>query len=141
MGTVARAKAHVDTKRRGDGSASVGDSRADVDGSGLCRSGDRSEARIRLGPIQSAQVKGLEGTRTDAPGACRLSDGMEGENSVREGWRLRIPELPAKGKKPLSASVMVQKYLRPAAITAGVICADGRDASAFTTFVIRLRRH
>ena len=32
-----------------------------------------------------------------------------------------------KGKKPLSASIMVQKYLRPAAINAGIIKEEERD--------------
>ena len=31
------------------------------------------------------------------------------------------PSFRLKGKKPLSASIMVQKYLRPAAVKAGVI--------------------
>ena len=30
-----------------------------------------------------------------------------------------FPSVKLRGKKPLSASIMVQKYLRPAAITAG----------------------
>ena len=33
-----------------------------------------------------------------------------------------FPSVKLRGKKPLSASIMVQKYLRPAAISAGVIC-------------------
>jgi len=69
----------------GDSSASIGDSRSDVDGSGPFRSGDRSEPRLRLGPVQSAQVQGLEGTRTHAPRAGRFLDGVEGENSLCEG--------------------------------------------------------
>ena len=32
-----------------------------------------------------------------------------------------FPNVRLKGKKPLSASIMVQKYLRPAAVKAGVI--------------------
>jgi len=32
-----------------------------------------------------------------------------------------FPSVRLKGKKPLSASIMVQKYLRPAAVKAGVI--------------------
>ena len=36
-------------------------------------------------PVQSPQVKGLEVTRTHAPGTRRFSDGVEGENSLCEG--------------------------------------------------------
>ncbi len=32
-----------------------------------------------------------------------------------------FPSVRLKGRKPLSASIMVQKYLRPAAVKAGVI--------------------
>ena len=32
-----------------------------------------------------------------------------------------FPSTRLKGKKPLSASILVQKYLRPAAVKAGVI--------------------
>src|SRR6266571_475324 len=32
-----------------------------------------------------------------------------------------FPSVRLKGKKPLSASIMVQKYLRPAAVKAGII--------------------
>ena len=32
-----------------------------------------------------------------------------------------FPSVKLRGKKPLSASIMVQKYLRPAAVKAGVI--------------------
>jgi len=39
-----------------------------------------------------------------------------------------------RGKKPLSASIMVQKYLRPAAITAGLICADWEGRFGFHNF-------
>jgi integrase len=48
-------------------------------------SGDRSEARLRLGSVQSAQVQGFEGTRAHAPRAGRFLDGVEGENSLCEG--------------------------------------------------------
>jgi hypothetical protein len=46
-----------------------------------------------------------------------------------------------KGKKPLSASIMVQKYLRPAAISAGVILRTGTGDSVFTISAIRWQRH
>jgi integrase len=39
-----------------------------------------------------------------------------------------------KGKKPLSASIIVQKYLRPAAIKAGVIKEDQRVRFGFHNF-------
>ena len=52
-----------------------------------------------------------------------------------------FPSVKLRGKKPLSASIMVQKYLRPAAISAGGFLRTGRDASVFTTFAIHWRRH
>ena len=49
-------------------------------------------------------------------------------NSLAEAREIRLisrdfvfPSVRLKGKKPLSASIMVQKYLRPAAVKAGVI--------------------
>jgi integrase len=45
-----------------------------------------------------------------------------------------FPSVKLRGKKPLSASIMVQKYLRPAAITAGVICADWKGRFGFHNF-------
>ena len=45
-----------------------------------------------------------------------------------------FPSSRLKGRKPLSASIMVQKYLRPAAIKAGVIKADERVRFGFHNF-------
>ena len=45
-----------------------------------------------------------------------------------------FPSVKLRGKKPLSASVMVQKYLRPAAISAGVIAADWKGRFGFHNF-------
>jgi integrase len=45
-----------------------------------------------------------------------------------------FPSLKLKGKKPLSASVMVQKYLRPAAVAAGVIASDWKGRFGFHNF-------
>jgi len=45
-----------------------------------------------------------------------------------------FPSVKLRGKKPLSASVMVQKYLRPAAINAGVISADWKGRFGFHNF-------
>jgi integrase len=45
-----------------------------------------------------------------------------------------FPSFRLKGRKPLSASIMVQKYLRPAAIKAGVIQADDRVRFGFHNF-------
>ena len=93
------------------------------------------EARLRLGPVQSAQVEGLEGTRTHA---SRCWPGF------LMAWRERtpyakdddyvFPSFRLKGKKPLSASIMVQKYLRPAAVKAGVIKEDERVRFGFHNF-------
>jgi len=45
-----------------------------------------------------------------------------------------FPSFRLKGKKPLSASIMVQKYLRPAAIKAGVIGEDEPVRFGFHNF-------
>jgi integrase len=45
-----------------------------------------------------------------------------------------FPSFRLKGKKPLSASIMVQKYLRPAAVKAGVIGKDDRVRFGFHNF-------
>jgi integrase len=45
-----------------------------------------------------------------------------------------FPSVKLRGKKPLSASIMVQKYLRPAAISAGVISADWNGRFGFHNF-------
>src|ERR1700685_4197912 len=45
-----------------------------------------------------------------------------------------FPSFRLKGKKPLSASIMVQKYLRPAAVKAGVIGKDDQVRFGFHNF-------
>jgi hypothetical protein len=45
-----------------------------------------------------------------------------------------FPGVRLKGRKPLSASIMVQKYLRPAAIKVGVVEADARVRFDFHNF-------
>jgi integrase len=45
-----------------------------------------------------------------------------------------FPSFRLKGRKPLSASIMVQKYLRPAAVKAGVIDEDARVRFGFHNF-------
>jgi Zn finger protein HypA/HybF involved in hydrogenase expression len=45
-----------------------------------------------------------------------------------------FPSVKLRGKKPLSASIMVQKYLRPAAISAGVIAANWKGRFGFHNF-------
>jgi integrase len=45
-----------------------------------------------------------------------------------------FPSVKLKGKKPLSASIIVQKYLKPAAIKAGVIAADWNGRFGFHNF-------
>jgi integrase len=45
-----------------------------------------------------------------------------------------FPSLKLKGKKPLSPSILVQKYLRPAAIKAGVIAPDWKGRFGFHNF-------
>src|SRR5260370_38841567 len=45
-----------------------------------------------------------------------------------------FPSVKLRGKKPLSASIMVQKYLRPAAISAGMIPANWKGRFGFHNF-------
>jgi integrase len=45
-----------------------------------------------------------------------------------------FPSVKLRGKKPLSASIMVQKYLRPAAVRAGVICTGWKGRFGFHNF-------
>ncbi len=45
-----------------------------------------------------------------------------------------FPSVKLKGKKPLSASIMVQNYLRPAAVRAGVIPAEWKGRFGFHNF-------
>ncbi|HTR26866.1 MAG TPA: tyrosine-type recombinase/integrase [Terriglobales bacterium] len=45
-----------------------------------------------------------------------------------------FPSVKLRGKKPLSASVMVQKYLRPAAVSAGVIPLNWKGRFGFHNF-------
>jgi len=45
-----------------------------------------------------------------------------------------FPSVKLRGKKPLSASIMVQKYLRPAAISAGVIPVNWKGRFGFHNF-------
>jgi len=51
-----------------------------------------------------------------------------------------FPSVKLRGKKPLSASIMVQKYLRPAAISAGVIPANWKGRFGFHNFRHSLAR-
>ena len=50
------------------------------------------------------------------------------------GATVVFPSFRLKGKKPLSASIMAQKYLRPAAVKAGVIKEDERVRFGFHNF-------
>jgi integrase len=45
-----------------------------------------------------------------------------------------FPSVRLGGKKPLSASIMVQEYLRPAAVKAGVIATDWKGRFGFHNF-------
>jgi integrase len=45
-----------------------------------------------------------------------------------------FPSMKLRGRKPLSASIMVQKYLRPAAVKAGVIPACWKGRFGFHNF-------
>lgn len=127
------AATHSGSYGRGDSSASVGGSRSDVDGSELRRSGGRGEARVCLGSVQSAQVESLEGACAHAPVLAGFLAWRERTPYAKDGDYV-FPSFRLKGKKPLSASIMVQKYLRPAAIKAGVIGEDEPVRFGFHNF-------
>jgi len=130
--TGAETNAHVE--RRCYGVGGVGIAGIDVDGSGFRRVGDLCEAGLRVGKVQATEVKSLEGSGSPAPPIGWFHARMARKNALSQGQRLRVPKREAWGKKPLSASIMVQKYLRPAAIKAGVIAADWKGRFGFHNF-------
>jgi integrase len=92
-----------------------------VDRSGLRRSGDVREAGVCLRTIQSAEVEGIEGPGSHAPLLAGFLLTWRDKTPFAKDTDFVFPSIRLKGKKPLSASIMLQKYLRPAAVKAGVI--------------------
>ena len=92
----------------------------------------KSEGRTRisktLGEGQGWRDKngGVGGICSAAPDSGRSSPLVARTKSPREGWRFRFPSLRACGSVPLSASIFVADYLRPAAKKAGVHIEDGQ---------------
>jgi hypothetical protein len=101
---------------------SVRDSGPDVDGSEFRGSGDVGEACVCVGDGSRNQSRRLRGHRfrctASWPAFCWL--GARRLPYARDNDFV-FPSTRLKGKKPLSASILVQKYLRPAAVKAGVI--------------------
>src|SRR5207253_3093058 len=130
--TGAETNAHAE--RRCYGVAGVGIAGIDVDGSGFRRVGDLCEAGLRVGRFKQPKSKA---SKAPVPLHPLLAGFML-------AWRERthyprdndyvFPSVKLGGKKPLSASIMVQKYLRPAAIKAGVIAADWKGRFGFHNF-------
>jgi integrase len=87
-----------------------------------------------MGTVQGSQIESLESPGAHAPHTCRLFDGVEGGTPFAKDNDFVFPSFRLKGKKPLSASIMAQKYLRPAAVKAGVIKEDERVRFGFHNF-------
>jgi integrase len=98
-----------------------------VDGSRFRGVGDLRETSLCLGKIQKAEVESVKGSRSHASAWRESTKYAKESDYVFPGVKLR-------GKKPLSASIMVQKYLRPAAISAGVIAANWKGRFGFHNF-------
>jgi hypothetical protein len=63
----------------------------------------------------------IEGPGSHTSSAGGVSSRLARGDAVREDTDFVFPGVRLKGKKPLSGSIIVQKYLRPAAVKAGVI--------------------
>ena len=94
-----------------------------------------------MGKTQRAEVESVKGSRSHASALAGFLLAWRERTKYGKESDYVFPSVKLRGQKPLSASIMVQKYLCPAAISAGVIPATGRDASVFTTFAIHWRRH
>jgi hypothetical protein len=116
------------------GLAGVGIARIDVDGSRLRRVGDVRSASLCMGKVQGSEVEGFEGTCSHASAIVGVHARLARKDALSQRQRLRVSERGLGGKKPLSASIMVQKYLRPAAVKAGVIASDWKGRFGFHNF-------
>jgi integrase len=87
-----------------------------------------------LGSVQSAQVKSLQGTCTLHPVLAGFLMAWRERTPYAKDGDYVFPSFRLKGKKPLSPSIMVQKYLCPAAIKAGVIEESERVRFGFHNF-------
>jgi Phage integrase family len=74
-----------------------------------------------VGKVQGAEVQGVESTGPDASSSRWFLLAWREKTPFAKETDFVFPSVRLKGKKPLSASVMVQKYLRPAAVKAGVL--------------------
>ena len=74
-----------------------------------------------MGKVQGAEVEGIEGTVPMHPLLAGFLLAWRDKTPFSKDTDFVFPSVKLRGKKPLSASIMVQKYLRPAAVKAGVI--------------------
>ena len=74
-----------------------------------------------MGKVQGAKVESIEGAGSHASVLGGFHARLARKDAFPKDNDFVFPSVRLKGKKPLSASIMVQKYLRPAAVKAGVI--------------------
>ena len=91
-----RAKAHVDSKRRGHCSAGIRTVGLDVDGSRFRGVGDLREKSLCVGKIQRAEVESVEGSRSHASAFGWLPPRMARKNEVCQGKRLCVSQRKAE---------------------------------------------
>jgi Phage integrase family len=128
------AEANAHPERRGHGLAGVGIARIDVDGSRLRRIGDVRSQGLCVGKVQGSKVESFEGAGSHASAIGGIHARLARKDALSQRQRLRVSERKARGQKGLSASIMVQKYLRPAAVKAGVIATDWKGRFGFHNF-------
>jgi integrase len=86
------------------------------------------------GEVQGTEVQGVESAVPMHPLLAGFLLAWRERTKYAKDSDFVFPSVKLKGKKPLSASIMVQKYLRPAAVTAGVIPADWKGRFGFHNF-------
>ncbi len=77
-----------------------------------------------MGKVQGAEVQSVQGSSPLHPLLADFLLAWRERTKYAKESDYVFPSVKLRGKKPLSASIMVRKYLRPAAISVGVISAD-----------------
>src|SRR5229473_4524411 len=90
------AETHAHVERRGDCSASIGTVGPDVEGSRLRWVSNLRETSLRVGKVQGAEVKGVQGSSPHASAFGWLPPRMARENEVRQGKRLCVSQCQAE---------------------------------------------
>jgi integrase-like protein len=91
-----RAKAHVDSKRRGHCSARIRTVGLDVDGSRFRGVGDLRETSLCVGKIQRAEVKSIQGSSPHASAFGWLPPRVARKIEVCQGQRLCVSQCEAE---------------------------------------------